>query len=336
MPLLERGELLERERVDLAEQREGALGGAHPLLLLAAHVGIGLGLGRLGVDLVARGRGRGRHEDVGAVLLGERLGVDPEVLHRLGLERLDPQPLLGAGHLVAVDRRGERLELGLQLAGAGAQREELALAHRPRLLGGVAFVRRHRQRDLEPRERRVGPGVHGGRDGGGPRPRLATLGRPGPRGALGDGRALELLGPAGEGAHPLLARADREPCLDLGLTGQHRRPRRAGRARRPTARPRPVPPARRPAGRSGRRGWPGRRRAPRSPTRSPRRCARPRPPRPGPRSRAGRAVRRRRPSGRPTRAAGTGRGRPAAAPRRSPPRRCRARTAPARSGARRW
>ncbi len=43
VPLLERRELLERERVDPAEGLQAPLGPAQPLLLLVAHVG-----GRLG------------------------------------------------------------------------------------------------------------------------------------------------------------------------------------------------------------------------------------------------------------------------------------------------
>ena len=72
----------------------------------------GLGVGGLGIDLGAGSDLRRRDEDVGAVLVDEGLGVDAELLHRAGLEPLDPHPLLRARHLVAVHRRGQRLELG--------------------------------------------------------------------------------------------------------------------------------------------------------------------------------------------------------------------------------
>ena len=44
---------------------------------------------------------------MGAELLDQHLGVDTQLLDRLGLQRLDAQALLGARHLVAMDRVGE-------------------------------------------------------------------------------------------------------------------------------------------------------------------------------------------------------------------------------------
>ena len=76
-----------------------------------------------------------------AVLGDEGLRVDAELLGSPRLERLDPQPLLGAGDLVAVDDVGQLLELGDELTPPRPHREHLALAHRAGLLGGLAFVR---------------------------------------------------------------------------------------------------------------------------------------------------------------------------------------------------
>ena len=64
--LLHRGELLERQRVDLAQHREVALGRLEPLLLLGADVGRRLP-GRVGLLLVRR-QHRRRHELVRSVL----------------------------------------------------------------------------------------------------------------------------------------------------------------------------------------------------------------------------------------------------------------------------
>ena len=120
MPLLERGELLERERVDLAEHRQRALGGAEPLLLLLADV-----RRRLRAPSSAFGRPRRldrRHEVVGAVVRDQRVGVEPELLQRALLELLDAHPLLGAGHLVAVHGVDQLVVLAAEVAQPGADR----------------------------------------------------------------------------------------------------------------------------------------------------------------------------------------------------------------------
>src|SRR5207249_9321597 len=67
--LLQRRELLERQRVDLAELLVGLLRGAQTLLLFGADLRAGLGLRRF----LALGRRRRRNELVGAVL-GDEAG----------------------------------------------------------------------------------------------------------------------------------------------------------------------------------------------------------------------------------------------------------------------
>ena len=134
VPLLERRELLERERVDPAEGLQAALGLAQPLLLLVAHVGGRLG--RLGGVLPRAGDVR--DELVRAELLDEDLGVDAELLDGLGLELLDAGDLAGAGHLVAVRGVGEVAQLVLDGRQLVAQRRGLAGR------GGGARPRRRR------------------------------------------------------------------------------------------------------------------------------------------------------------------------------------------------
>ena len=216
--LLERGELLEGQRVDPAEQGQRPVGGTGPLLLLLADVGHGLWLRRLEVDLVTR-RQRGGDQLVRTVLGEQGLGVDAVLLQRPGLHRLDPQPLLGAGDLVAVHRAGQLLHLVGQLAQPAAYGGHLGVDGRARLLGRGTSGGRADEGTLEP-----GQGVVGTlRDGSGDRelagPARPTDGCPLARRALLDRSAFERVGAAGQRASALLARADREPGVDLVLPG---------------------------------------------------------------------------------------------------------------------
>ncbi len=111
MPLLHGRELLERERVDPAQHRERPLGRAQPLLLLLADERRGLGRLRALLDLAGEG-----DELVGAVLGDQAVGVQAELVERPLLELLDPHPLLGAGHLVAVDGVDQLVVLAGQVA----------------------------------------------------------------------------------------------------------------------------------------------------------------------------------------------------------------------------
>ena len=122
MPLLHRGVLLQRQRVDLAEHRQGPLAGPQPLLLLLAHERCGRG-GLLPLGNLAEVR----HQRLGSVVPHERVGVEAELLEGPLLQLLDPHPLLGPGHLVAVDRVDQLVVLAAEVAQPAADVEELLL-----------------------------------------------------------------------------------------------------------------------------------------------------------------------------------------------------------------
>ena len=267
MPLLHRGELLERQRVDPAEHRQRALGGAQPLLLLLADV---RRWGRASSSPSSR-LAAGRHELVGAVVGDQAVGVEAELLERALLELLDAHPLLGAGHLVAVHRVDQLVVLRRELA----QRRRGRRAAPARGLRGPARPRRARSaaRCTETSSR-----LEHVADGGADR-----LGRP----ALAD-QPLAALGRAGAGlallargrarsasARPCRARArssdgaQRQPGVHLAPDGRRGPPRRAARARSvsgsssgaSSARGQPLP--------RGRPARPGPGRGPPRPRRSP-------------------------------------------------------------------
>ena len=139
MPLLQRGELLQRERVDLAEHGQGPLGRPQPLLLLLADVRHRLGRASSpSATVAARRDGTGL---VGAVLGDQRVGVEPELVERALLELLDAHPLLGAGHLVAVHGVDQLVVLRAEVAQPRADREQLLLAAAAGLLDARPLVR---------------------------------------------------------------------------------------------------------------------------------------------------------------------------------------------------
>ena len=229
MPLLQRAELLQRQRVDGAEHRQLALGRAQPLLLLLADERHRLGLGRsvgpvgpsaqrLGLltvgQLVVDG-----DRLVGAVVGDQHVGVEAELLERALLELLDPHLLLGAGHLVAVHGVDQLVVLTGQVAQPGADGEQLLLA----ALAGPLDLGAGRG---GPADRDVEPVEHVGDRGADRLGGLALAEQPGPALDLaGAGLALllggaqQLVGPAVQGAGPLLGGAQREPGLHLALPG---------------------------------------------------------------------------------------------------------------------
>ena len=185
VPLLERRELLERERVDPAQGLQPPLGLAQPLLLLLAHVGHRLGRG---VGVLPRADDV-RHLAVRAELVDEHLGVDAELLDRLGLQLLDAGDLAGAGHLVAVGGVGEVAQLVLHARPArraAPRRPARARAGRPRRRRAAwsrGPARRRPARRRRPR-RRARPRRRWPRAGGARDARAAARGRParcGPR-----------------------------------------------------------------------------------------------------------------------------------------------------------
>ena len=100
MPLLQRGELLERQRVDLAEHGQLALGGLEPLAAAAP--------GRRAPARPSWGTPSASATSTGTGWSGpysatSASSVEAELLEGPLLELLQAHPLLGAGHLVAVD-----------------------------------------------------------------------------------------------------------------------------------------------------------------------------------------------------------------------------------------
>ena len=245
-------------------------------------------------------------------------------------EVLDPQALLGAGHLVAVHRRGQLLEVGGQRRGSGrAARRARRRTRRAPARRRCAPRRPRRRRRRAGRAPTAPPSATAWATAAARarRSRRSTARRRDD--ALVRGRPLQLLGTPGDGSGALLAGAHGQPRLHLGAPG------RLGGERRLVACVRgglgvvdgvgvgPVHPrGELGQGRACRRPGPARR--PPASGRS----ARPRPVRPATAGPGCPAARRRRPSGRRTRAAGR-------APRRRPgrptPARCAAR--PARSAA---
>ena len=138
------------------------------------------------------------------------VGSTPWSSSAFSLQCLDAQPLLGAGHLVAVDAVGQPLQLGRELAGAAAQRGDLGVALGPGPLGRLPGLRRSGERVLEVRQRRLRRQRDVLRHRGLAGPALPT--------GLGAGAGLPLLGggpgqgvgAAGEGPGPLLPRPDGE------------------------------------------------------------------------------------------------------------------------------
>ena len=214
VPLLEGGELLEGERVDAPERVQLALGLAQPLLLRLAHERDGLGLRRVGVGI---GVGHGGTSWCGPNSSTRSAGVDAELLDRLGLELLDAQPLLGAGHLVAVHGVGQLAQLGLQDRDVtphdgelGVTLGALGLACRTGVPPPARPTRRAARAPTSPRRARRRR----------PRPRAGDA-LASPRAAGGSrsswrAAALERVGAVLEGAGALLAGAQREPQLGLG------------------------------------------------------------------------------------------------------------------------
>ena len=157
---------------------------------------------------------------VGAVLSEQRLDLDAVLLDGAGLELLDPQPLLGAGDLVAMHRVGQPCQLLGELASAAAHGQQLALADRPSLLRVVTLGRRafDGRGDLD--EHLPGDVADRGGNDGTARAGLASELLAATRRALDLGGPHQLVGTAGQGTHPLLAGAHREPGLHLGLPGR--------------------------------------------------------------------------------------------------------------------
>ena len=205
VPLLERGELLERQRVDLAEHGQRSLGLRRRLLCSSRSYGRGLG---------RPSRPRRTHRFrlngtsfVGAVLGDQGVLVETELLEgALGRLPRCCLLLLGAHHLVAVHgvdqlscSRGRSRIVGPDLrapahAGRGTPRPRLA----PRRRAGIEGLELWRARRPRPPPTAWAAPAS--------RISAAPLRWHGPRFALGLGRAQQRIGPSVEGAGTLLAR----------------------------------------------------------------------------------------------------------------------------------
>ena len=217
--LLQGGELLECQRIHLAEQRETPLGRLETALLLGPVVRIGLGLRRVRIDLVAGG-GRGRrHELVRAVLGHEGIGLDPELLDDATLDLLDAQPLLRSSYLVAMHRVGEALHLLAELTQGLAHLLQRGIARRLLLLALAALRIRARQRRVKVAQHDAHALGHGLRDLRFARALLAALDRTPTRCPLIGGRPLEPLRASGQRGKALLSCAQGQTRLDLVRAG---------------------------------------------------------------------------------------------------------------------
>ena len=249
VPLLQRRELLQRQRVDLAEGGQVALGLRRPALLHApGRRAPGPARGSPAASAAATCCGRRRHRR-GRPVLGEQRGqVDAVLLGRAALQRLDPVPLLGAGDLVAVHLVGQPVEVRGRRAHAGADLEQLGLRRELRAEASASRSAAARASEVASAASAVSRvGAHAR-----PPRRRPAPGRPGRRPPARGRRAPG--GPAGAATRP--GRAGRGPAPrrcgrragPRSRPGGPRRPRRAaGRAPRSRAPPPPARPRRRPA-----------------------------------------------------------------------------------------
>ena len=219
VPLLERGELLERQRVDPAEGVQRALGLAQPLLLDLAHE---RRRARAASSGSSSGPGDVRHELVRAELLHEHLGVDAELLDGLGLHAASIRSrcwvrATSSRWTVSVRSRSSSCRLATSRR-TGGQRLVALGALVPRRVAPLVGPRCRAPRDR--RERRTRPPRRTASATVGLAP--AALLRAASRcagGQLVAGRALEGVGPALEGAGALLPGAQGEAQLGLGGAG---------------------------------------------------------------------------------------------------------------------
>ena len=229
VPLLERLELLERERIHPAELGELAFGTGEPLLLRRADVRTHHDLGLLGGH---RGEARRRgelvllrlgcegvvgHALVGAVLGDEHVLDEPDLAAGALQQRREVQLRLVELHLEAVHVLADHVQAFAQRGLlAPKSREVLVLLGSLRLAGGELDARlRHRAVDrVEYRgqglEYRLGGGDLAAADDGPPRGLLGL-------GPLGLELALEGIRSLLLGANPLAHSLDLQPGLDLAL-----------------------------------------------------------------------------------------------------------------------
>ena len=222
--LLQRGELLQRQRIDPAQLVELALG------LLGATL--------LGGPVERHRRGRGdlfaafarllvlghlqlrrRQRHVGAVLGDQVGGRHAELLEYVLLELLDPKCRLRFGDFVAVQRVGERGDLGAEFVDLFTRLRQRAcpvLAFGGDLVAGAGRDGHRRAQPL--RDKAAGLG-HRGRDRRGVLARLARALGAQPGLAFGGRRPAQRIRPSANGIRAFLGGAHGQPRLHLGGAG---------------------------------------------------------------------------------------------------------------------
>jgi hypothetical protein len=140
VPLLQRRELLQRERVHLAEllARSADLS----RFSCSARWNVGAGCADPPDHRAApRPRRRARAARADAARTPRRAPrLHPQLLQRLALQLLDPHPLLGTEHFTSVHRVGQLVELALEVAPLVTGGGQLLLAARLGGIGGGALL----------------------------------------------------------------------------------------------------------------------------------------------------------------------------------------------------
>ena len=149
-------------------------------------------------------------------VLDQHVRVDAQLLDRLGLQRLDAQPLLRACHLVAMDRVGEVAQIVAQCADLTSDEGQRDITLGAPLFGACSFGRRLFERTSHPMHRVCRAAADRARHGGlalAPHPACCSPLAGGKLGACG---LLQRLGPTQHGASAFLASAQREAQFGLG------------------------------------------------------------------------------------------------------------------------
>ena len=154
-------------------------------------------------------------ELVGPVVGDQAVGVEAELVERTLLELLDPHPLLGAGHLVAVHGVDQLVEVAPQVAHPLARLAELLLAAGAPLLHAGPLGRGQGHGLLEPGQHESGAAADGLTDAALVEQLLAASDRGCAGLALGPGGTEQRVGAAVQRAGPFLGGAQGQPGIHL-------------------------------------------------------------------------------------------------------------------------
>ena len=205
MPLLQRRELLQRERVHLAELVKLALRVLRTPLLRFPVIGDGE------LALV-----RPWHEDIRAVLGDEHIPLRGEVGQRPSGDLLELQLPGSPGDLGAVRAVDHLLQFIRNVPDPGPDRLQLAVSALVRLLGLLPVGVGRGRRLLDPGQHDPRASGHGAGDHGPGGPALRPRQRPRRSLSLGDGRRHQRVGAAGDRPLPFLDGAHLQPGFHLG------------------------------------------------------------------------------------------------------------------------